>query len=223
MMTILQFQKLLSVYGADMARWPQPDIAPARALLAESLDARNLYKEAEALDHALDAFAPPPLPAGLAVRAANESLMRARSAKKKSGFRWPTFSFGGSWLPAGGLVAVAAAIVLMVFLAHQQPSQTQGSQDVADASAVIESLDQMADADEKDEQETEQVIAMLQTSWTAPSTPPPTQTQTQNPPQTQNPVPAPATGNGGVTSDELMNTLFDNDDSNDDEKFLQSL
>ena len=194
MMSMTKFEKLLSVYGADPARWPEADTPEARALLAESQDARNHYKQAEALDRALNSFVPPPLPAGLAVRAANETLLRARPVKKAR-FRLPEFSFGGSWLPAGaGMAAVTAAVALIVLLPHQRHvSQTQ---DVAEVGSFIQSLDQFASKTDNDVKDTDEALAMLDAA------------------QPANPQALPD-GNG-VTSDELMKTLFDDDKPDDD-------
>lgn len=194
MMSMTKFEKLLSVYGADPARWPEADTPEARALLAESQDARSRYKQAEALDRALNSFVPPPLPAGLAVRAATETLLRARPMKK-SRLHLPEFSFGGSWLPAGaGLVAVTAAVALIVMLPHQQ-RPVQQTQDVAEVGSFIQSLDQLASKTDKDINDTDEVLAMLDAAQPA---------QSQAVPD----------GNG-VTSDELMKTLFDDDKPDD--------
>jgi hypothetical protein len=193
MMSMTKFEKLLSVYGADPARWPEADAPGARALLAESQDARSRYKQAEALDRALDSFTPPPLPASLAVRAANETLLRARPVKKTR-FRLPEFSFGGSWLPVGaGMVAAAAAVALIVFLPHQRP--VPQTQDVADVGSFIQSLDQLASKTDKDIKDTDEVLAMLDAAQPA--------------------KPQAVPDGNGVTSDELMKTLFDDDKSDD--------
>jgi hypothetical protein len=198
MMSMTKFEKLLSVYGADPARWPDADAPNARALLAESQDARSRCKRAEALDRALDSFAPPPLPAGLSVRAANESLLRARPVKKAR-FRLPEFSpegiwGGGSWLPAGaGLAAVAAAVALIVFLPHQRT--VPQPQDVAEVGSFIQSLDQLASKTDTDIKDTDEVLAMLDAAQPA--------------------APQVAPDGNGVTSDELMKTLFDDDKSDD--------
>lgn len=202
MMNVRQLEKILSVYGADMDRWPREQAADARALLAESQEARNLYKQAESLDRALDSFAPPPLPAGLAVRAANESLLRARSAKKKkTGFALPKFRLGGSWMPAGAaLAAVTAAVVLMIALPHRQAAQPQEGTDVA---SFIQTMDQQASAEARDIKDTDDVLAMLDSTVSAPPAPP-------------------ANPDGGVTSDQMMNTLFGSDPQ-DDDSWLQKL
>ncbi len=194
MMSMTKFEKLLSVYGSDLGRWPQTDTSEARALLAESQDARSRYKQAEALDRALNTFVPPPLPSGLSVRAANEALLKARTVKK-SRFRLPEFSFGGSWLPAGGLVAVTAAVALIVILPHQL-RHVQQTQDVAEVGTFIQSLDQLASNTDKDVKDTDEMLAMLDEAQPA--------------------QPQAAPDGNGVTSDELMKTLFDDDKSDDD-------
>jgi hypothetical protein len=201
MMNVKQLEQILTVYGADMARWPEESRGAARALLAESQDARNLYKQAEALDLALDAFTPPPLPAGLAVRAANESLLRVRSMKKKSGFSLPKFSFGirGFWMPAGGLVAVTAAFVLMLIPTHN----VVRTGDAPEVSSFIQTMDQQASADERELQETDAVIAMLDDA-------------AQTPPEQAHP-------DGSATSDDMMKTLFDDNNGQDDDSWLQKL
>jgi hypothetical protein len=203
MMNTTQLEKILSIYGADISRWPEDVRGPARALLAESQDARNIYKQAEALNKALDAFTPPPLPAGLAVRAANESLMRARTMKKKPGFSLPKFSFGakGFWMPAGGLVAVTAAVVLLIMTPHQP--KTVQTQDVAEVDSLAQTVEQQASADERDIKDMDDMIAMLDS--------------TQPSPQPQ------ANPDGGATSDDMMKTLFDDNNGQDDDSWLQKL
>ena len=127
--------------------------------------------------------------------------MRARSTKKKSGFSLPKFSFvsKGFWMPAGGLVAVTAAVVLM-FLSPHNAVQTG---DAPDVTTFIQTLGQQASAEEQELQETDAVIAMLDNA-------------AQTPPQQVNP-------DGNATSDEMMKTLFDDGNGQDDDSWLQKL
>ncbi len=55
-MKITQFKNMLALYGADIGRWDGADIDAVKALIRENAEARALYKEAEALDDALDLF-----------------------------------------------------------------------------------------------------------------------------------------------------------------------
>jgi hypothetical protein len=151
MMNMTKFEKLLAVYGADPARWPEADTSEA-----------------------------------------NESLLRARPVKKAR-FRLPEFSFGGSWLPAGGLVAITAAVALIVYLPHQR--HVPQTQEVAEVGSFIQTLDQFASKTDNDIKDTDEVLAMLDAAQPA---------QPQTLPD----------GNG-VTSDELMKTLFDDDKPDD--------
>jgi hypothetical protein len=50
-----RFRELLSAYGADFARWPESEVASARAFLATSRDAARWLEEERNLDAMLDA------------------------------------------------------------------------------------------------------------------------------------------------------------------------
>jgi hypothetical protein len=49
-----RFQELLDAYGADPSRWPEPERAPAHALLASDADAQRALHEAAMFDKLLD-------------------------------------------------------------------------------------------------------------------------------------------------------------------------
>jgi hypothetical protein len=54
MMTLARLRTLLSAYGADPVRWPEDERDAARALIAESADARAAYRQARDFDALLD-------------------------------------------------------------------------------------------------------------------------------------------------------------------------
>src|SRR5215470_13350834 len=53
-MTLLEFERLLDVYGSDRTRWPVDARASAGQLAARDPAARRLLGEAEALDRVLE-------------------------------------------------------------------------------------------------------------------------------------------------------------------------
>ena len=53
MLTLKRFAALAASYGADLYRWPEDIQDEAKALLAESAEARAAFAEARALDRAL--------------------------------------------------------------------------------------------------------------------------------------------------------------------------
>jgi hypothetical protein len=59
-MTLIEFERLLDVYGGDRTRWPMEARAAAAHLVARDVDAQRLLAEAEALDRVLERA---PLPA----------------------------------------------------------------------------------------------------------------------------------------------------------------
>src|SRR5215470_16568610 len=69
-MTLLEFERLLDVYGSDRTRWPVDARASAGQLAARDPAARRLLGEAEALDRVLERA---PLPS-----LASEAALAAR-------------------------------------------------------------------------------------------------------------------------------------------------
>ena len=53
MMTKERFIHLLDAYGADWSRWPQAEVAPARALMASDAELQSQWRDAGALDDLL--------------------------------------------------------------------------------------------------------------------------------------------------------------------------
>ena len=146
MMTLDRFRTLADAWGADLARWPQPDRDAARALLAsaDAAAARAILHQAATLDAAL-AHELAPLPAALADRilatspsfphagaaAGREPAPHSRSTPAQAALRrhhparpWRRFAASGRSYAKelGGLrvlgPALAAALVLGVALAE---------------------------------------------------------------------------------------------------------
>jgi hypothetical protein len=151
MMNEKKLKERLNVYGADLMRWPEDEVPQVRALLADSPTARDIYRQADNLDRALDNFAPPPVPAGLAVRAANEALLRARAPQKTSaGFRFPPLFRP---MPAMGAGVFALASFLLLALPQ--------ARDPVDVGQFIQSMDKLASRTDQDIKEADEVIGLL--------------------------------------------------------------
>jgi len=108
-MTVDRLRELLDAYGASPTRWPEAERASAQKLVAESAAARELQREADALDRLLDA-----LPAGDASPALVSRVLggapgrRARRATR--------------WVAAAALPLAAAAALGFWLLARQKPA-----------------------------------------------------------------------------------------------------
>jgi hypothetical protein len=114
-MTPSRFVALLDAYGADPARWPDAEVAAARALLERSAEARAQRDEAAALDAALDALpatTPSPaltariLAAAPAARGARPRLAWSRPPQRAAARRMVRY------LAAAAPVAAAAGLAL---------------------------------------------------------------------------------------------------------------
>ena len=120
-MDVERFETLALAYGGDLRRWPQAERAAGEAFRArEPAAADEALSAAQALDFALDGWTSPAPSAALrqAVLAAAPKT-RARPAGRGLGF----------WLSGAGLVAAAAAGVIVGFTA----STAAVSNDRADA------------------------------------------------------------------------------------------
>lgn len=105
-MDIEEFEDWLDRLGDDLSKWPEPQQAAARALLAESPAARTLVNEAQALSRMLKS---PSVraPAGLADRI----TIQAKSAPAPSPVEKPSI-----FARLSGLLAVTNQPALAVFL-----------------------------------------------------------------------------------------------------------
>jgi hypothetical protein len=141
-MDVGRFANCLDVHGADFARWPADLRRAAAALLANSLEANRLLREARALDALLRDG--PPLRAPTELRAAVldgiaaglEARARARRRPVVRGVPWrgrsgARFAPRAIWRPAVGL----AACLVLGLLAGRVLPQT----DTAGASGVVPS------------------------------------------------------------------------------------
>jgi hypothetical protein len=71
MISLPVFRRLLDLFGANLARWPESTRQPARRLRAESTEAERHWRDAQHLDRCLHDFDPQFGPSALArVRAA---------------------------------------------------------------------------------------------------------------------------------------------------------
>jgi hypothetical protein len=185
-----KFEKLLRLRGADFSRWPDNDATAARRLLESSAGAREQYKQAAAVERALNSFQAPDVPAGLAVRAANEALLRARGAQpmrqQKPPRRWKGLivPWYVGMAPAG--VAVFAMLAIFVLPTLRGPGD--------DVSRFMAGMDTFASRSDQELKDADDVLGMLQVADSGGQTP--------------------ADQNGGVTSEDLMNTLFGDDSGN---------
>jgi hypothetical protein len=82
-MTLVEFEQLLDVYGADRTRWPADARAAAAQLVAKDGAARRLLAETEALDRVLQKAPAPALAAesALAERIVAAALRSPRMVK----------------------------------------------------------------------------------------------------------------------------------------------
>ncbi len=131
-MTIVDFERLLDVYGSDRTRWPVEARAGAGQLVARDKAARRLLAEAESLDRALERAPLPSLAreAELAerilatarrspriVHAAREIAPRPAVSRAGNVIRFPTFAASRSWLTPrtafGGMAGTLAACLVV--------------------------------------------------------------------------------------------------------------
>jgi hypothetical protein len=108
-MEMTRLREIIEAYGAEPARWPVGERAPAQALLRRSAEARAMQDDARRLDRALDLMpriGPSPALAGRILAAAPAS----RGAWSLLRIVWP---FEGPWRPVAAW-ASAAALGLML-------------------------------------------------------------------------------------------------------------
>lgn len=125
MMTIAQFKRMLELYGADITRWDGVASDEAKDLIRNSAAARALYKEAEELDDALDAFIPPPADAAILdrvmARIGGGPAPEAESAEMAPGIIPPRggtkqAAGRGQGMPLYWSGALACVVALLVFM-----------------------------------------------------------------------------------------------------------
>lgn len=129
--TLSRFSRIIEAYGADPGCWPEAEQAAAERLLAQSAEARRLWKNAQRLDAVMNA-APKPAPAshglrmvlverirqgtGAAVMNAGPMPVTAAASREQPLLaRWwqalqRTLSEFGSMRPAGAALAVSLVL-----------------------------------------------------------------------------------------------------------------
>lgn len=107
-LSLQRFSELVEAYGGDASRWPGRERAAARALLADSAEARALIEREIVVERGLQLPEPPPPPAALRARILQAAP--SRPAAKSRGFWRDLLDEFGGWRPV--LVPAAAALVL---------------------------------------------------------------------------------------------------------------
>lgn len=113
-----RFQALLAAYGADAARWPQPERAAAIQFAQTHTDAAAWIARARQLDNALGELADYSSSENLRERI----LLHAQRQHQIKPHYWP---FKSVWRPAVGL---AASLLLGVLFGVAQPAALQGQE-----------------------------------------------------------------------------------------------
>lgn len=189
LLTSKKFAWLLAVYGADLSRWSETDAAAARELLAELSAARAVYREAELIDRALDRVEEMSVPAGLATRAANEALLRAgRKQTRAVALPVPKTSRARQTAPMWASALAVLLIVVFSWPAGRGP---------ADVTKFMHTMDRMTNRTNQELRDADDVLGMLSVADS-------TESQPEH-----------ADEDGGITSEDLINTLFDNDAAED--------
>jgi hypothetical protein len=114
-MTLTRFQRLLDVYGADPARWPQPERDAAERLLASDAAAAGALAQARALDALIVRDAQAPADATRVLRA----LAARRLPSQRRRFlwrRWPSELLTLEFAPAWPRVAALAGVAVLGFV-----------------------------------------------------------------------------------------------------------
>jgi len=137
-MHLTRFLRLLESHGADLRRWPADDAAAARALLAQSAEARTHLQRAAGVEDALRASRSLPDAAAL-------ERMRAHVARHVARAPLPVRPGLLHWLRpllpmGGGALAALAACGLWLMLASPVPLDDAGF-NAPRQLAMIESTD----------------------------------------------------------------------------------
>jgi hypothetical protein len=116
-LSVTEFEDLLDFHGSKFDRWPDPERSQAEALIAQSLDARRLYRQAQRLDAALDDVAPTLAAVDLSRLASQirQQVLHTQQLKPERRFAFRL----SSWLPEFGwpqlaTLAAAASIGIVV-------------------------------------------------------------------------------------------------------------
>lgn len=118
-MTLDDFEGGLDRYGVDLADWPDGVAAMARALLADSAEARALVETRLRFERLFAAPTPPPAPSVDAIlRVATARPRRRGDALSQRWLRWigAEAPLGLGWRPAAALATYLAVGLLTGFL-----------------------------------------------------------------------------------------------------------
>lgn len=150
-MTVTQFRHFLARHGADLSRWEGADLDAARALIESSEEARGLYREAQALDGALDSFDPGPVDPALLERVMARidgpqggAVPQGATVHQLPLAKRHGFGGGGLSVRAAALAACAAAVVLSFSLLSPRHG---GVPQAADVDGLLSEFEQMAEED----------------------------------------------------------------------------
>jgi hypothetical protein len=113
-MTLARFQHLLDVHGADLARWPQPQRAPAERLLALDAAAVSALARARALDALIARQTPAADASGVLRALAARPLPPQR--RRFLWRRWPSELLTLDFVPAWPRVAALAGVAALGFI-----------------------------------------------------------------------------------------------------------
>lgn len=108
-MELIRLKEIIEAYGAEPARWPADERAPAQALLRRSAEARGLQDDARRLDRALDLMPGISASPGLAGR-----ILGATPASRGAWALWRiVWPFERPWRPVAAWASAAAFGLLL--------------------------------------------------------------------------------------------------------------
>ncbi|MEX0962697.1 MAG: hypothetical protein WDZ52_01465 [Pseudohongiellaceae bacterium] len=116
-MTLEEFTKIVDLYGAESAAWPQRLRKECESFVANSVEARALINQQWAVDDLLDQFEVPEFP-GLESRVLNQALPEKRRSLFDPLVEWLLPQYGNGrnfWRPA---FAACLPLVFGIVLAN---------------------------------------------------------------------------------------------------------
>ncbi len=136
-MSIEKFKEYLSLYGADISRWPAGMRREADALVKDNPMMRNAVDEERAFERVLEQRALPQAPAGLADRIVAAAALMPQASPKGFG-EWLQRLFGEFHLPSP-VYAMSLVLMLGFALGLFLPAQEMAMQ-TPPGEAVMASL-----------------------------------------------------------------------------------
>ncbi len=158
--TLTKFRRMLAIHGADLSRWDGFSEQDIRSFMEISAEARSLFSQAQALDRALDSFAPPPVPGMMADRAmphlGEQASIDLGNTESAAWFTGPK-----GWIPATAFSACAAFFMWAILTAPQPLQDVRLAQSADEDLAVfLAEVDKVIEEDIADED----LFALLQTA-----------------------------------------------------------